>query len=389
MWPFNRLTRAAEMGDLSTLEVFSSDSPAWFDVGGENALRISAVYSAISLIADSLAGVTLNTFRSEGGVNVPTVAPVWLDNPDDRLTTFDWVHQCLSSLLLRGNAYALVLRDQAGNVREVEWQKPVDVTVNEDSWAPVYAVRGFPHMSVLQGGDLLHVRGFVKPGSVVGLSPVGLFREQFEMSRNAQVFATQVYDGGYVSPSAVAKNTAAVLSQTQADEVKTRIKASVQAGDPIVLDKNWDWQALSLSPAETHFLETIKATATQIGAIFRVDPRDIGGTSDGSLTYSTVEGNQRKFVQRTLMPWALRLEAAFKQLLDPGQIIRFDLEQLARPLALERAKVDTEQLNNGTLTLDEARLGQGRAPLTAQQVSQWQSRFGKNTQTGAGDGTAG
>ena len=55
--------------------------------------------------------------------------------------------------------------------------------------------------------------------------------------------------------------------------------------------------------------------------------------------------------------------------------LRFDLDALARPDAVSRTRITTERLNSGTITLDEARLDEGREPLSDEQKAEWQALY--------------
>lgn len=360
---------------LESFDVWGSDSaPEFYDVGGDNVLRIAAVFSAVGLIADSVAALPLQFYRREGDTRRRIADPVWAQQPDDRLSTYDWMHQAMVSLLLRGNAYGRVFRDRFGRVSEVEWQHPSKVSIDESKWAPRYLIGGKPFGGIRQGGDILHLPAFVMPGSVVGKSPVTLFRHQFETSRSAQQTARDFYADRAI-PSGLLTSSAPLTGEA-ATTAKARWKESVRPGDVAVMDgTRWTWEQVTLSAADMAFLDAIQAGATEIAAIYRVEPEDIGGKASGSLRYSTVEGNQRKFNLRTLTPWTTRIEQAIAPLLGPGEFAKFNLDALARPDLLARSQATSEQLRNGTLTLAEARALEDRAPLTEAELASWRQDF--------------
>lgn len=150
---------------------------------------------------------------------------------------------------------------------------------------------------------------------------------------------------------------------------------STRKSEPAVLDVNWEWQKLTISPDEAQFLQTIKATATQIAAIFRVSPEDIGGEAGNSRTYSNREMDQDVFNVRTLLPLTTRVELALKALLSPGQFVKFNMDVLNRPSLMDRSKAYSENLKNGSQTLPEVRKKENRPPLTPQQIADWQAWY--------------
>lgn len=377
------IEQAAQLGaEVRALQVDDVYGAEWspdsiMSVTDENALRLVPVYSATGLIADMYAQTPV-LFGEAGEVTgTRTPAPPWWTRPDPRVSLFDWKHQLLTALLLRGNAYGLIVRDVFGAVQHVLWIPPHMVHVDETQpMVPVYRLEGSPreHINVAQGGDILHIPAYVVAGTVVGLSPVGLFRRQFEMSRSALLVGYDFYRNRAM-PAGILKSDTLVLDPKATDEAKQQFLTSVKSG-VVAFDKNWTWQQVTLDPADAAFLDTIEASANQIAAMYRVEPEDVGGKPTNSLKYSTVEGNQRKFNTRTLGSWTSRIEAAFTgTVLRPGQTMHHNLDALSRPNLLEYTRAITEQLRNGTLTLAEARRELGRSPLSETEIEQWLEWF--------------
>lgn len=346
-------------------------------VVGDMALRVIPVYSAVSWIADSIAVLPLNIFKHFGDVRRKTPYPAWMLKPDPRVSFYDWIHQLAVSVLLRGNAYGIVFKNRDGSIFRVEWIHPDRVSVDESyetsAW-PVYHVGGLSETSIEQGGRILHVRGFTVPGSVKGLSPVALFKSQFETAMWAAEYGHDWFENSAV-PTGILKNVVATLSPEDMAEAKAAFKKATAKREPVTLDKNWSWEQVSLTPEEAQFLATIKASATLIAAIFRVDPEEIGGEAASSLTYSTRESNQTKYNIRTLLPWVRRFETAFDSLLLPDEHSRFDLDSMARPTLIERTRANSEALRTGQIFHDELRADENRPPATAEQIAFWQENY--------------
>ncbi|MGQ7355379.1 hypothetical protein ACTGXY_11360, partial [Streptococcus suis] len=62
-------------------------------------------------------------------------------------------------------------------------------------------------------------------------------------------------------------------------------------------------------------------------------------------------------------------------LLPADVAIDFDFDFLAQPGALDRARADTEELRNGTLTLAEARNRRGRRKLDDSEIEFWDEHY--------------
>jgi len=369
-------TRPVEDRALSYADVWGAgENPS---VTADGVLRLGAVYAAVSLIADQFAAVPLSVVRRVGESEEPVETPYVLTNPDINVSLVDWTFQAVASLKLRGNAYGLCSKEQgADGVRlRIEWLHPDRVAINEsDPARPRYTVDGKPVFTLAQGGDLIHVREFVQPGSVVGLSPIAQFMDTFDTASQAQGFGRRWFKKAAVPPAILQSLTPRMPAAQLAEARDDFVTASAE-GKPVALPGEWKYERISIPPNEAQFLETIKASATQIAAIFRVPPEDVGGESGGSRTYGNREADAERFNARVLLPLATRMAAALGEVLaDPSKRIRYDLDSLARPGQLEMARADTEALRNGTLSLAEARRAHGRRPLTDMEVEQWQQWY--------------
>lgn len=343
----------------------------------ESGLRLIPVYAATSLIADLVSTAPLRVFRElPDGTRGPLSAqPRLVTQPAPYGTRIDWVHQAMTSLLLRGNAYGYITDvDGQGRPAQIQWLNPDDVTVIEEQldwfhW-PTYYWRGRP----LERELVVHVPAYTFPGSVVGYSPLALFKLQIETGLRAQQHGDDWFKNG-ANPSGMLKNVNKTLGPAEAQTAKERYKSAVAKRDIFVTGADWDYKAMSVNAEESQFLQTIKANATQVAAIYRVSPEDVGGETATSLTYKTLEQDQTKLTNRTLAVWCARIESVLTNLFPRPQYFRFDLEWLARGDLTSRMVAETAALSAGIHTLDEARAAEDLPPLTAGQVEQWQKWY--------------
>lgn len=363
-------------------EGFASDAP----LGGggmKRALRVVPVYSATSLIADSLAVTPVAAYQrtANGGRISPPGQPGLVTNPNPNQlgTRVDWLHQAITSLKLRGNAYGTVIDWDAYGVSKVQWLHPDSVYVDESGPLPDYYHNG----KKLERAAVVHIADYVLPGSVVGLSPIEQFAAQLDMAHSAQAFGTNVYRRSGV-PSGHLKNTSKTLSPLESSVVKSRFKSAVAGGDVFVSGNDWDYNKLGLTMADVQFLESIKATANQIAAIYKVPPEEIGGDSGSSLKYTTEELNQQKFIRRALQPTAVRLEHHLNRLLNDGLYVKFNLNANARGELTKRMEAYKTGLQIGAYTLEQVREFEDFEMLTDREIEQWQTWFGnvKTAQNG-------
>lgn len=360
--------------DLTWDSVPWGPGASWYG-SGVKPLRLVPVYAAVSQIADMFASLPQKRYRDLGNSRVTLPLPPWLVKSDTRFSAFDWRYQFVTSLKLRGNAYGLVLGNPQ-NPSGVRWLHPDFVSPDEsDPTGPRYWVNGYSEPLTLQaqGGQIIHVREFVQPGSVVGLSPVAHFRQVWETAGYAMNYGHDWFEKSAIPASLLMSKKQ--LKPGQAAEAKTLFREAVEDGGPVTLDVEWDYKQLTISPNEAQFLETIKASATLIANIFRVPPEDIGGESGTSRTYGNRESDAERFNVRTMLPLSMRYSLAIGELLPPNEGVLLDLDVLSRPNRLDVAKEDTERLRNGTRTLAALRQRDGLPMLTDAEVEFWQEHY--------------
>ncbi|MEW9874028.1 phage portal protein [Arthrobacter sp. HS15c] len=367
-------------------DTFGSFGTGGVKFGGsmKAALRVAPVYSATGLLADSISVMPVQGYTDAGGIKRRLdEKPALLANPhpDPMFTIVEWLHQFVISYCLRGNAYGIITAvDNRGYATKIGWLHPDSVQVDETSGLPQYSYNGKP----LDRATVVHIPGYTLPGSSVGVSPIELFRSQLETADAATRFGRKWFQNGS-TPSGHLKYSESKLDDTQTSRAKARFKASVVDNDIFVSGNDWSWQALSVKPNEAQFLETIKATANTIASIYHVPPEEIGGEAANGLTYSTLELNQIKFQIRAQLPIYTRLENHLNRLLPPAEYTKLNADATIRTDLKTRMEARGIALRNGIETLDEARAGEDRAPLTPDEITAWQKNFGTRPDPAAPD----
>ncbi|TFD74728.1 phage portal protein [Cryobacterium fucosi] len=324
----------------------------------ETALSVVPVYSATGYIADQFASSPWAAYDTTAGAPVKAATqPSIITDPGVRqLDVFSWKHQLCTSMLLWGNAYGYIgSLDRAGNPAKVEWLRPDRMNLNDGE----FYFNG-EHVS---RSNLIHIPMYVLPGSPVGLSPLGLFRTQIETGIEAQRVGKNFFKRGMV-PSALLRNKAKQLDAEQAATVKRRFIASVSSSEPFVTGMDWEYTAIGLPQSDVAFLAGIKATATQVAAIYRISPEIVGGeTSGSSLTYKNLEQDQIRFNTVTLRPITSRAEAVIDHYML-RQYVKFNLDAGARADLKTRYEAHQIAIDAGFKTADEIRALEELPPLT-------------------------
>lgn len=354
------LFRGAEMRALS------ADDFPWVSDGAasvmstERALSVIPVYAAVRLISETVASLPLHAYRKTPTGREQITLPRFLAEPPDGSTTLDWVQRCMTSLLVRGNAFGQVVVWRGGYPDGVVWLDPsrARAEVPHGQIVPQYWIDG----RGIDRAQIVHVPAVVIPGSAMGVNPVRAFATTYDGAREVQE-ARRLFAKRRQIPGSILRNTKKTLDSKAADLVSARAEEKIRNGAVFTLGADWEFKVLELPQQDVAFLESIKADANQVASIYTVPPEMIGGTSGGSLTYSTVEGQLNWILTMTTRVWITKLEAAFSRLLPDAEYVRFAPDAVVRTDTKTRFEVHKMARDMGLRSIDEIRELEDLSPL--------------------------
>lgn len=299
---------------------------AGVNVNADTAMRASAVYACVRVLAEGVAQLPLMVYqrRSEGGKDRATQHWLWRllhDQPNRWQTSFEWREMMMGHLVLRGNHYSYKNRVNRGReIRELIPLHPdrMDVEQLSDMALRYHYITPDGQQRTFEQDEIFHVRGMSENG-VVGMHPIGYQRESIGHYLAAERHGASFFGNG-AFPGAAFKHQG-----TLSDQAHENLKRDLQedygggnSGKPILLEEGMEWQQLSVSNEDSQFLETYKHKRTEIASIFRVPPHMIGDLE--RATFSNIEQQSLDFVVYTLLPWLRRIEQAILRDLVPDQM---------------------------------------------------------------------
>lgn len=303
----------------------------------ESAMRVTTVYACVKLISETIGTLPLHLYRREGRrKEVATDHPLYEllhDQPNALMSAVQMREQMEAALLLEGNAYARVVRDNQGVVKEIIPIHPSRVRVRESKSGRnlVYIIDGGKERYL--SGDIWHVTGF-SLGGLMGVSPITYHRETIGLAMAAERHAAAVL-GNNARPSGILSHPGELD-----DEAITQLKKSWQSahgGDNVggvaVLEEGMEFKPLTMSMQDLQYIETRKLSRAEITALYRVPLHMVNDLE--RATFSNIEHQGLEFKNYTILPWAIRWEASIRRdLLLPEErkqyFARFNLEGLHR-----------------------------------------------------------
>lgn len=332
-------------------------------VNADTALGLSAVQRSVRLLADTVSMLPVHAYRSNGDTRskLPTQPQIVAD-PSLILSPEEWLQQAMVSLLLWGNAYGVVVtRDRLGIPTGAEWVDPKNVEVSQTSSLsrPSYRIGSSP----VDADEVIHIRAFLKPGSVVGSAPLTMMRETFGLGLAAQKFGAQWF-GADAHPTGILTTDGAVTEEA-AKTIKARFMDALRGKrEPAVLGAGMKYEQIQVSADESQFLETQQAVVADVARAFGIPAEMIGGSSSGSsVTYANREQSALDFLTFSINPWLVRIERALSAQLPQGQFVKFNPDALLRTDTKSRYEAHQIALKNHFQTIDEVRNLEDRPPL--------------------------
>ena len=328
-------------------------------------LGVSVVLGCVSLLADSVASMPLRAYTiGKDGQRIMRPLPDVLADPDPESNTYELIHQMMASLALHGNAYIKIDRDRSGNMIGLVPLHPYQMQV-----LPTGDMTGRRYLHLgneMAREDMLHLRWFTPPQSLVGISPLNQSRNLVGLAIAMDRHLAQFYGEG-ATPSSILM-TDQKLTLDQARIIQGTWEATHKRHRrPAVLSDGLKWQPITTSAADQQMIQTREQIIRDIARIFRVPSHLIGAMGDNQ-TYQNVEQASLNFLTHTIAPWIRRLETAISLILDPNDDVAFDTSTLLRTDALTRARVNELNIKMGARSPNEVRQIEGMEPYVGGNV---------------------
>lgn len=324
----------------------------WMPAGvtsADQAMRLAAVRACVRLIADSVASLPLDLYRRRPDGPTEQIAPSQLlTDPSTLVSQFDWVVQCVASLLLDGNAYGLITSRRFGWPSSIEWLDPRTVEVNRAGFRVTYKVDGVD----VPAEDVVHVRNVVLPGAVKGISVVQQNADVIRLGLEAQKFALDFFVGGG-HPTGVIESDHK-FEKGDGEAVSARFVDRSKKRGPVALGHGFRYKTIQTTPDLTT-VEMSRMVAADIARCFGLQPENIGASGGSSMTYANVEQKTSDMVTFGLRPVFTRIERALTAQHPRPQFVRFNADAMVRTDLLTRYQAHEIGIRSRFLTQSEAR----------------------------------
>jgi len=373
--------------------------------GTDGALQVAAVWACIELLTDNIASLPLFVYEragdDQGNKTLARDTRLWTllhDNPNRRHTPMEFWQFMLMSFLLRGNAYARLVRGTNNEVIEM-WPlsaDQVEVEVLPDQ-SIIYKYNYDGKVAVYSEDSIFHWRD--KGNGIVGMSRLDYMRNSVGVAIEAQNQTQQLFANSGKRPGVFMIDK--LLTAEQRDKIRQNYQGLVEGGqdDLLVLEAGAKFEPLAMSPADMQLLDTRRFSVEDIARWFGISSVLINDTAKTTTWGTGISQLIEGFYKFRLRPLLESLEQSIeRRVLTSRQrelyAVEFSLEAILRGSLTERLDAGSKAVQNGLMTRNEWRQLEnlprqdGADELTAQSNLVPLARMGEITNTGANNATS-
>jgi len=352
------------------------NTPTAAKIGGvkvtnETAFTFSAVYAAIRVLAESVASLPCLVYeRAENGKRRAYSHPYYAllhDSPSPEQSAFSFFETMMGHVLSWGNAYAELVRDGRGEVREIYPIPPQKIRIQRIEGQLVYFYENGSRAVALPYSDVLHIAGLGSDG-LQGYSPIHLARTAIGLGKAAEEFGASFF-GNAARPSGVLSHPGHLTpeaTQRLRESWESMHRGPKATGRVVIVEEGMNWTNIGIPPEDAQFLQTRKFQIEEIARIYRVSPMHLQDMS--RATYSNFEHAMLAFYQDTLRPWLVKWEQEIRRKIfrDGRFFAEFNISAMLRGDTQSRFDAYRVGREAGFLSVNEIRAMENLNPIGAE-----------------------
>lgn len=339
------------------------------------AMQLSTAYACTNIISNAVALLPIKVKQYANGKMIDIEHPlkkVLNLMPNKKYNHFDCFKLLIESLILNGNGYLWIERDERLNVKGLHLIDPNFVQpMPQDDGTVKYIVAGMD--SAVDAVNMIHL--FQHCDEMFnGISLLKYAARALNAAWDTEDQSNKFYQRG-AGLLGVLK-ASAPLTDAQKTQIAQSWEKSISkttSGGVAILPQGLDFQAISVNPEDAQLLESRQYSVIDICRFFNVSPIKVFDYSH--LSYNSLEQVTLSFMQDTILPYAQLIEDEFnRKLFKPSEIgkyyIDFDFASIIGTDKKTEAEYYRTLVTNGLITISEARERLGFAPLDGDEYNQ-------------------
>jgi len=355
------------------------------DLAKDGYMQNAIVYRCVNEIASGASAVP---YMIKQGDEVLEYHPIMdlLNRPNPLQSNSEFFASLYGYLLLSGNSYVLKVGAENQVPSELHLLRPDRITIKGgQNYIPEkyqYIISGRVHAEYevdqeTAQSELKQIKLWNPLDDYYGLSPLAAGALEIDQHNMAAKHNVNLLNNGARPSGAVVfkpkddQGFAVNLTESQRQQLLTdlnnRFSGTSNAGRPMLLEGDFDWKEMGLSPKDMDFGNLKHMATTDIALCFGV-PSQLVGVPDAQ-TYANVAEARLALYEETIIPYLKKIESDMNEWLVPmfGEDLMFCYDIDSIPALSERRKKIYENVSmavrEGIITRNEARERLGLSPL--------------------------
>lgn len=377
MWPFTKKDKDIETRSnvveqpAVTISSLSEQDPAIlglvfgkYGVSMNKEMTLSAVFRAVSLISSSIASLPIYVYKTDDNDNKVewrdnTLYPLLLRKPNLLQTRVVFMKSMVKDMLMCGNAYAIIHRNDINKVTKIEYVPASKVTIQrivKDGAIEAIRYNISGRKRLYEDYEMIHIINEPDEDGVEGLSTLKYAIKTMNIANYAEAAAEGYFSNGGKLTGIVKVDRP--LTDKQKMELKSEWKKSLDANGIAFLQGVENYTSIQQNSADAQLLQSRQFTVSEIARFFNVNPIMLYDLSHNN--YNSSEAARLQLLTDTLQPIMDKIEAEFEtKLFLPSEAetgsIKFDTEEFLRSDNKTKAEYYKMLWQIGAISINEIR----------------------------------
>lgn len=276
-------------------------------VNRQTSLKISAFYCAVTLLAESFAILPKAVFhvkdRNRNRLVDHPLDYLLHNEANTQMTAFMFSFIAVLSVYMKGNFYAGIVRNLAGDVISLDYWDADLVDVWEKNGKIFYKYKG----KIYNQDEVFHVPGFCFNG-ITGKSIIHYAAESLGTPLAAQEYGANSYNEKGITTGAL--ETEKSLEPPAKKAIRAAFNEALSDTNPhraVILDEGFKYKPIRLSPEQSKFIEAKVEGTGDIARWFKIPLHMLHVKGEGG--YNFLVQMSISYLQHALQP----LSEKFKQ----------------------------------------------------------------------------
>lgn len=333
------------------------------EVTSETAYSATAVWAGVRVVADTLAQVPLRVREADRGRREARHLPLYevlRRRPNPEQTSYRLRQMMQAYVLLLGNAYAEIVRDGGGRVRElwpiVPWRVRIERVDGELRYRVAQPDGG---SVVLLPSQVLHVRGLSRDG-LLGVDVLRQMQEAVGLGMAAEAAAGEYFGAG-AEPGGVLRVQGLLSDQAYERLLRdwtARHQGVGRRSRVAILEEGTEWVQTMADPERQQLIPVRQFQVIEVARMLLVPPHRL--MEMGRATWSNTEQMDLELVKYSIASWAVCWEQEMEvSLLTAEERQRYEirhvLQGLMRGDTAARAQYYRSQWGIGAMSQNDIR----------------------------------